>query len=104
MRRATNHAASVETHRETALSIPLIRYLLVPILRNQKMNFARDLRERLGILALLALSAPFRICKLQILLATRETDPVSSHHLESITYEDQNESLPLGRLSLVNDK
>jgi hypothetical protein len=50
------------------------------------MNFARDLQERLGILALLALSAPFRICKLQILLAAAETDPVSGHHLESIIY------------------
>jgi hypothetical protein len=39
------------------------------------MNFARDLQERLGILALFALSAPFRICKLQIPLAARETDP-----------------------------
>jgi hypothetical protein len=39
----------------------------------------------LGILALLALSAPFRICKLQILLAKRETDPVSGHHLKSVS-------------------
>ena len=39
--------------------------------------------DRLGILAFLALSAPFRICKLQIPLAARETDPVSGHHLES---------------------
>ena len=46
----------------------------------KRMNFARDLQERLGILALLALSAPFRICKFQILLAARETDPVSGHH------------------------
>jgi hypothetical protein len=52
---------------------------------NQKINFARDLQERLGILALLALPAPFRICKLQIPLAARETDPVSGHHLESIS-------------------
>jgi hypothetical protein len=43
-------------------------------------KFARDLQERLGILALLALSAPFRMCKLQILLVARETDPVSGHH------------------------
>jgi hypothetical protein len=55
---------------------------------NQKIDFARDLQDRLGILALLALSAPFRICKLQILLAARETDPVSGHHLESTTYKD----------------
>jgi len=48
-----------------------------------RINFARDLQERLGILALLALPAPFRICKLQILLATRETDPVSGHHILS---------------------
>ena len=53
----------------------------------QKINFARDLQDRLGILALLALSAPFRICKLQILLATRETDPVSGHHLKSTSYK-----------------
>jgi hypothetical protein len=45
-----------------------------------KDKFARDLQDRLGILALLALSAPFGICKLQILLAGRETDPVSGHH------------------------
>jgi hypothetical protein len=44
------------------------------------MNFARDLQERLGILALLAFPAPFRICKLQIPLVARETDPVSGHH------------------------
>jgi hypothetical protein len=50
-------------------------------------QFARDLQERLVILGLFALSAPFRICKLQILLAGRETDPVSGHHLESITYK-----------------
>jgi hypothetical protein len=43
-------------------------------------NFARDLQDRLGILALLALCSPFRICKLQIPLAARETDPVSGHH------------------------
>jgi hypothetical protein len=43
--------------------------------------FARDLQERLGILALCALSAPFRMCNLLIPLATRETDPVSGHHL-----------------------
>jgi hypothetical protein len=42
--------------------------------------FARDLQDRLGILALCALFAPFRICKLLILLASRETDPVSGHH------------------------
>jgi hypothetical protein len=42
---------------------------------NQKSNFARDLQERLGILALLALPAPFRICKLQILLATGRPIP-----------------------------
>ena len=35
-------------------------------------------------LALLALSAPFRICKLQILLAARVTDPVSGHHFQSL--------------------
>jgi hypothetical protein len=29
------------------------------------------------------LSAPFRICKLQIPLARGETDPVSGHHIES---------------------
>ena len=43
----------------------------------------------MGILALLELYAPFGICKLQILLAVRETDPVSGHHLESITYKMQ---------------
>jgi hypothetical protein len=59
---------------------------LIP--RNRKTNSARDLQDRLGILALLALSAPFRICKLQIPLATRETDPVSGHHLESMIYEE----------------
>jgi hypothetical protein len=68
---------------------------------NQKMNFARDLQERLGILALLALPALFRICKLQIPLATRETDPVSGHHLESTTYKRPIISLPFGRLSRV---
>jgi hypothetical protein len=54
---------------------------------NRKTNFARDLQERLGILALLALYAPFRIFKLLIPLADGETDPVSGHHLESITYK-----------------
>src|ERR1700723_3270098 len=46
-------------------------------------DFARDLQERLGILALLAFSAPCRICKLQIPLAARETDPVSGHRILS---------------------
>jgi hypothetical protein len=41
-------------------------------------NFARDLQDRLG---LLALSAPFRICQLQIPLASRETHPVSGYRL-----------------------
>ncbi len=50
-------------------------------------DFARDLHERLGILGLLALSAPFRICKLQIPLLAAETGPVSGNHSESITYE-----------------
>src|ERR1035437_7753435 len=44
-------------------------------------KFARDLQERLGILALFALLSPFRMCKLQIPLAERETDPVSGHHI-----------------------
>jgi len=52
-----------------------------PYSRAQKNKFARDLQDRLGILALLALSAPFRICKLQIPLAARATDPVSGHHI-----------------------
>jgi hypothetical protein len=42
---------------------------------------ARDLQDRLGILAL---SAFFRICKLQIPLATRETDPV--YHRLKLNY------------------
>ena len=46
-------------------------------------DFARDLQERLGILALFALSAPFRMCKLLIPLLARETDPVSGHHILS---------------------
>jgi hypothetical protein len=50
-------------------------------LDNFGMNLARDLQERLGILALLELSASFRICKLQILFARRENDPVSGHHI-----------------------
>jgi hypothetical protein len=49
---------------------------------DRRRDFARDLQERLGILALLALSAPFRFCNLQILLAKRETDPVSGHHFQ----------------------
>jgi len=39
------------------------------------------LLEHFVILALLALSAPFRIYNLQILLAGGETDPVSGHHI-----------------------
>jgi hypothetical protein len=42
---------------------------------NYEKKFARDLQEQSGILALLALLATFRICKLQISLAGRETDP-----------------------------
>jgi hypothetical protein len=77
---ATNDVASVETHRETALSIPCFATTWFPF-RESEINFARDLQDRLGILALLAVSAPFRICKLQIPLAGRETDPVSGHHI-----------------------
>ncbi len=73
--------------------IPLLRERLVPIPRSRKINFARDLQDRLGILALLALYAPFRICKLLIPLVDGETDPVSGHHLESITYRISNLSL-----------
>jgi len=58
----------------------------IAIFANAKIDFARDLQDRLGILALLALSAPFRICKLLIPLVDGETDPVSGHHLESIGY------------------
>jgi hypothetical protein len=54
----------------------------VPLRHITNASFARDLQDRLGILSLLALSAPFRICKLQIPLAMQETDPVSGHHLE----------------------
>jgi hypothetical protein len=50
----------------------------IATLAKAEINFARDLQDRLGILALLALSAPFRICKLHIPLASRETDPVSA--------------------------
>jgi hypothetical protein len=64
-------------------SVSLVKYLFsrhsaVPYRpHSREINIARDLQHRLGILALLALSAPFRICKLQIPLAARETDPVS---------------------------
>ena len=75
------------THRETAPNPFVLRHLLVPIPENQRLVFARDLQDRLGILTLLALSAPFRICKLQIPLVDRETDPVSGHHLESMAYK-----------------
>jgi hypothetical protein len=50
---------------------------------------ARNLQERMGVLARLALSAPFIICNLQILFARAETDPVSRNQLDSITYETQ---------------
>jgi hypothetical protein len=42
---------------------------------------SRDLQKRLDILAL---SAPFRICRLQILLAERETDSISGYHLQIV--------------------
>src|ERR1700722_8121389 len=62
-------------------SVPLLRKTLSSHFRRpSKTNFATDLQERLCILAL---PAHFRICKLQIALAARETDPVSGHHLES---------------------
>jgi hypothetical protein len=57
------------------------RSFVFPV-RSLRGEFERDLQERSGILAL---SAPNGICKLQILLAKRETDPVSGHHLESMT-------------------
>jgi hypothetical protein len=49
-------------------------------LEGDNVIFARDLQERFGVLALLALPAPFRIFNLQIPLAARETDPVSGYH------------------------
>jgi len=79
-----------------ACEIPLqapLRRSLSPHSLKQKINFARDLQDRLGILALLALPAPFRICKLQIPLATRETDPVSGHHLASVNIPRQSRGL-----------
>ena len=64
----------------TMSNASLIRCLLqtrrshsLPQICKHKIDFARDLQDQLSILALLALSAPFRICKLQILLVTRET-------------------------------
>ena len=48
-------------------------------------NFARDLQERLGILALFALLSSFRMCNLLILLVAQETDPVSGHHILTCT-------------------
>src|SRR5271170_4015298 len=68
-----------------AYEFPNLRPISVVVFANAKIIFARDLQDRLGILALLALSASLRICKSQIPLARRETDPVSGHHLESIT-------------------
>jgi hypothetical protein len=65
----TRSSAGITTQRSHSL----------PQFRRHKINFARDLQDRLGILALLALSAPFRICKLQIPLP-RRFDPVSGHH------------------------
>ena len=41
--------------------------------------FARDLQDRLGILALLALLAPFRMCNLLIPFVVWRFDPVSGH-------------------------
>jgi hypothetical protein len=60
----------------SCLSFPLATRATIPLptFANTNLNFARDLQELLGILALLTLSAPFRICKLHIPLATRETD------------------------------
>jgi hypothetical protein len=49
-------------------------------------QFCKSLQKRFGILALSSLSAPFRICKLLIKLTDGETDPISGHHLESISY------------------
>jgi hypothetical protein len=76
--------AHSKNHAFGTLPEPPLRWLPDPPSRaphcEHETNFARDLQERLGILALLALPAPFRICKLQIPFAARETDPVSGHH------------------------
>jgi hypothetical protein len=48
-------------------------------------KFARDLQDRLGILALLALSAPFRICRLQI-PSSGERDRSRLWPIESTSY------------------
>jgi hypothetical protein len=85
------HAASSANVERVTNPLPPFRpnaTLPLAIFANTEINFARDLQDRLGILALLALSAPFRICKLQIPLVRRETDPVSGHHLESMIYEE----------------
>jgi hypothetical protein len=78
--------------------------LPLAIFANTEINFARDLQDHLGILALLALSAPFRICKLQIPLVRRETDPASGYHLESITYKSIDRSLLFRRLLCILSK
>jgi hypothetical protein len=69
-----------------------------------KQIFARDLQDRLGILALLALSAPFRICKLQIPLARRETDPVSGHHISNqLENSSKNRTRSLPAIGLLTE-
>jgi hypothetical protein len=83
---ASNDIALRRARRKNSVFITRLGYLLlVSHSRIGKINFARDLQERLGILALLELYEPFKICKLLIPLVDGETDPVSGHHLESIT-------------------
>jgi hypothetical protein len=77
---ATNDAASVETHRETALSIPCFAISWFSF-RESKDKFCKRFAKPFGHSAILALPAPFRICNLQIPLKAREIDPVSGHHI-----------------------
>jgi hypothetical protein len=73
----------IEVNR--AIKDPLAMFRAFVVVTSNPRNLQEICKSVLGILALLTLSASFRICKLQILLAARETDPVSGHHLESIT-------------------
>ncbi len=58
-------------------------------MRRSNPGFCKQIESTTGIPSLSPLSSSFRMRKLQVPLGKRDSDPVSGHHLESITYEDQ---------------
>jgi hypothetical protein len=94
----TNDAASVETHHETALSIPCFAISWFSF-RESKDKFCKRFARPFGHSATFGASCTFRICNLQIPLKAREIDPVSGDHIFNSLQPPNNDYVPTARWS-----